>query len=113
MNSQANTETDSQTETETNSQTEIETDSHTDEQTGSQARTVTDTQIEPGSARGDSMVDLAAHRLMCFPLWLTYMYNRTENEDELKRPKYLLRVTMLQITDIYRMSSWQLMTLWF
>jgi len=79
--SQTVTETDSQTETKTNSQIEIETDSHTDEQTGSQTRTVTDAQIETDSARGIRWSTSAAHRLKCFPLWLTYMYNRPENEE--------------------------------
>jgi len=66
--SQTETETDSQTETETNSQTEIEMDSHTDEQTGSQTRTVTMAQIEPGSARGDSMVDLSCSQTNVFSI---------------------------------------------
>ena len=44
----------------------IKTDSHTDEQTGSQTRTVTDAQIETGSARGDSMVDLSCSQTNVF-----------------------------------------------
>ena len=35
--------------------------------------------------------------------------NRTENEDELKRRKYLLRLTMLQITG-YGMGDIELLT---
>ena len=44
----------------------IKTDSHTDEQTGSQTRTVTDAQIETGSACGDSMVDLSCSQTNVF-----------------------------------------------
>ncbi|XP_071170909.1 SCAN domain-containing protein 3-like [Mytilus edulis] len=109
--------TDGQTENETDSQTENETDSQTENKTDSQTekRPTHRLKLRPTHTLKlrptHRQMLRPTHIRMLRPTYKQKLFNLPENDDELKRQKYLQRNTIVQTTDQHRTNSWQLMIL--